>query len=280
MITPIFLILLGALEVALIALVVRSQVSLTRGFDLSVGAFPVVASAIYLVVTGVFNFGPLGALFISGSAILLLSIAWNFLLVGIITNRIGGDLLVLLVSLGVVVLVEGGIGIVRGPDREYASVGDLVFFSDNPPTYAAFALLLAVALGVLAWFRSSSSLALDLYGQNQIYAREVGIDARQLVLTLAIVNGVLLTAVGVANLLREGAAPGDGMELFLYGAAGALLLGSSSLRSAVIGGGIIGATTTGLQMFVSPVFIDMMAFAVIAVLLLFRGTARSLQGER
>jgi hypothetical protein len=70
------------------------------------------------------------------------------------------------------------------------------------------------------------------------------------------------------------------LSAFLYGAGAALLLPAPTLNATVLGGLILGTIYVIVQLIFNQSIADLILFAIVAALLLRRGTSRTVQGAR
>jgi len=279
----------GAIVFALAGIAVRIQYSLFRGFDFAV-AFAVVLSAeSFTSASGLFAGKPaVGVVACSGLGILvaiLVVVGWNSAIHRLFSahSKIGMALLVF--SLGVSTAISGFVGLVRGPGLRqpiWSPNQTQILPSSIIGLPAIYAIVCggAVVILVLLWASRRTGLALDLWAQNQDFAREIGIERSTLAPVTGVVTGLASGVVGCYFALAGGSTPEGGLSAFLYGAGAALLLPAPTLNATVLGGLILGTIYVIVQLIFNQSIADLILFAIVAYLLLRRGTSRTVQGAR
>jgi branched-subunit amino acid ABC-type transport system permease component len=287
--TLLSIIVSAAIAFALAGVAVRIQYSLFRGFDFAV-AFTVVLSAeSFTAASRAFTSTPIVGLVICsafgiGVAIVAV-VAWNSAIhyLWLAHSRLGMALLVC--SLGVSTAASGFVGLVRGPGLRQPSwlLNQAQVFPDSTiglPALYAITCGGTVVILVVLWASRRTGLALDLWAQNQDFAREIGIDRATLAPVCGVVTGLASGAVGCYFALAGGSTPEGGLSAFLYGAGAALLLPAPTLNATVLGGLILGTIYVIVQLIFNQSIADLILFAIVAALLLRRGTSRTVQGAR
>lgn len=280
------LILLEAMAFALLGVAVRIQHTLHRGFDLTVAVGVLVAAETLVAVAR--SLGAWSLLLATATACFVAAVllaSWNFALSKLRIDGAQSGMAVFVISLGLSGVVAGSVGFLRGPGlREvpvYTSpdhitrVGTLGF----PTAYGL--TICGIGLATIAvWSRQRTGYSLNLFGQDREFAEEVGLRRERLVLGGGAVAGFACGLAGCQQAMSGGSTPDVGMQLFLYGASSALLLPSPSYFAAAAGGAILGSALVLLQFLVSPNLAHLILFAGIAVLMVVRGTSRTVQGVR
>lgn len=283
------IIVASAIVFALAGIAVRVQYSLFRGFDFAV-AFAVVLSAeSFTGASRLFATRPaLGAAVCSGLGIAIaiaVVVAWNYSIGRLWSAHSGIGMALLVFSLGVSTAISGFVGLVRGPGLRQPSwslnqapvlLGSMIGL---PALYAITCGGVIVVLVVL-WASRGTGLALDLWAQNLDFAREIGVERSTLAPVCGVVTGLASGVVGCYFALAGGSTPEGGLSAFLYGAGAALLLPAPTLNATVLGGLILGTIYVIVQLIFSQSIADLILFAIVATLLLRRGTSRTVQGAR
>jgi len=215
---------------------------------------------------------------------IVLAVVWNT-----VVDRLWPDRLVLgsgvfILSLGFSTFVTGAVGLVRGPglrlppwDMPSWAFGNANF---GIPSAYGFISGLAACCGLIIWSRTRLGFAFDLWAQNQVFAIEIGISRRMLLIGTGISTGTLVGVAGAYGALANGSTPESGLSLFLYGAGAALLLPKPLLLSSLQGGLVLGILLVLAQLLISPSLATVVVFGAVASALLFRGTSRVSQGLR
>jgi branched-subunit amino acid ABC-type transport system permease component len=280
------LVIIQALAFALMGVAVRAQFSLFRGFDLMIGGYVLIASETFVLVSNHVPLpGGMGIFFATVSSVcatLLVALAWNVAIDRLWPNQGKLGTAVLLASLGGQTFVAGLIGAARGPGLVQSRL--LIGPSDLPilslPLVFGLVVLSIASIVVFVFLRSRVGHGLWLYGDNPEFAAEIGVERRRLIYSTSIIVGLLTASVGSYVAFSEGSRPEVGLNMFLYGAASALLLSAGTLRSAFVGGLILGAGHLALQLKLSFAAAEFILFVSVAVLLVVRGTSRSKEGVR
>jgi ribose/xylose/arabinose/galactoside ABC-type transport system permease subunit len=274
---------------SLAAFPVRTQLSLFKNFDFSIAAAILVASETFTVVARAIPFdGEVRALLGSGagvSAAIVVMVCWNGSFERLARRAAGGrEPNLFVVSLGLSVAVAGFVGLVRGPGLRQSDLNDLgrVMLGrevslDYPVAYA-FAMAAVVLGTAFVWLRSRSGLPVLLLSGDPAFAREIGIDRRELVVPAGIMSGFAAGAVGSYYALSSGSTIELGSTLFLYGAGAALIF--NGMRSFVWGGLVLGVLLVWLQQILAPAWATAVMFAGVVALVTFRGSSRLRQGLR
>jgi len=279
----------SAIAFALAGVAVRIQYSLFRGFDFAV-AFAVVLSAeSFTGMSSLFAARPaIGIVVSSGCGIavsVVVVLAWNCVIhrLWFAHSHIGMPLLVF--SLGVSTAISGFVGLVRGPGLRQPSwslnqapvlPGSMIGL---PALYAIVFGGTVITLGLL-WAGRRMGLALDLWAQNRDFALEIGVERAILAPVCGVVTGLASGVVGCYFALAGGSTPEGGLNAFLYGAGAALLLSAPTLNATVLGGLILGTVYVIVQLIFNQSIANLILFALVATLLLRKGTSRTVQGAR
>ena len=283
------IIVASAIVFALAGIAVRVQYSLFRGFDFAV-AFAVVLSAeSFTAASRLLATRPaLGVVVCSGISIAIaiaVVVAWNYSIDRLWSAHLEIGMVLLVFSLGVSTAISGFVGLVRGPGLRQPSwslnrapllLGSMI----GLPALYAIACGGVIVVLVVLWASRRSGLALDLWAQSQDFAREIGVERSTLAPICGVVTGLAAGVVGCYFALAGGSTPEGGLSAFLYGAGAALLLPAPRLNATVLGGLILGTIYVIVQLIFSQSIADLILFAIVATLLLRRGTSRTVQGAR
>lgn len=269
-----------------VGVAVRTQYSMFRGFDFMVGGLVLVCAEVFAWTGGLFPNHRWWGLVAAWLAALVMGLmgarTWNWVVLRIWGGhwKLGAAMFV--GSLGASTAVSGLIGLLRGPGLVQGPWG----FADLSVGTIAFVTLAGLVVNgatvAVLWgvHRSRRGFALVLYGQNPEFAMDVGVSARGAAGAASLVTGMSCGAVGGYLALADGSRPELSMLIFLYGAAAALLIPRPTLPSALLGGLLLGACHVLAQLFVSPAIAGMLLFAVVAMLILVRGSSRAVEGVR
>ena len=280
------LLLADGVVIGLAAAAVRCQLALFSGFDLGIAVAVLLAAETGVAVANVVVGGLGWDAILSCLAALLVGatfmVAWNLTLEGLRARR-GGAAPTFVISLGAVSVVAGGIGLLRGPGlRSTQGLGSVELASGRLSLSVVLACLVGVGaiFILLSWARKGSGLALELLGQDREFALEIGVESRELLVASGVAVGLSLGFVGWHYAWSSGSTPVLGFTTFLMATGGALLLPGKGLKSAVLGGILVGGARVLLEVLVDPVSSNALVFLAVFGLLLARGTSRTAQGAR
>lgn len=284
----ILLALTQGLIFAALGAAVRLQYSLFRGFDVVIAPIAVVSGETFLLTTRLFPHATLFALAVCTAVSIatgvVLAVAWNTVIDKLWPDRLVLGSGIFIVSLGFSTFVTGAVGLGRGPGLRLPSwdMPSLAFGNANfgIPSAYGFILGLAACSGLIIWSRTRLGFAFDLWAQNQVFATEIGISRRMLLIGTGVSTGTLVGVAGSYGALANGSTPESGLTLFLYGAGAALLLPKPLLLSSLQGGLALGILLVLAQLEISPSLATVLVFGAVTSALLFRGTSRVSQGLR
>jgi len=155
-----------------------------------------------------------------------------------------------------------------------------IFGADIQTYYIVIALVSLVMLVVLDRFVSKSKLGRSIraVAQDAETASLMGVNIDRTITLTFIIGGALGGVAGFMIALNTGAIYTMGFVPALKAFTAAVLGGIGNLRGAVIGGLLLGIVESLSVAFVNPAFIDVVAFAILVLVLLFRPTG--ILGER
>lgn len=276
-----------ALLIAAAALAVKTQLALFRGFDLGVAAAVLLAAESAISVAGLFPEGNGLALTVGAFAGALLAIAWmsgwNLAVTRLLKKHHSPGTFLFVFSLGTSTAMSALVGILRGPglqQMDYMDIGrQIVGIPLRSPTLG---VLVGVPLMALFLFllQQRSWLSIDLLAQDREFSLEIGVKPKRSAVAGAVMTGLSAAFVGWYMAFSSGSTPELGLQMFLLGAGGALLLPGSNLSNAILGGLMLGATHVLLQLLVAPSLSMAILFVGILILVAWRGTSRKAQGVR
>lgn len=268
----------SALFVAFCAVVARFQFTLLGGFDFTVAAGFTIAAELLIFFS---SRAPLcgstpfiGHVVIVGAAIGLARYGWSSLA---LRFSLSGDRArtIAVASLGVAAVVQGLIGLIRGPGlRELAlspTCPNSGLSGTGEPSLASALGVGVIGLVLLAlWRRTRSGFAFELYTENERFATSLGVHPSQLVAASAILTGILSASVGGYLVVLGGSTPQSGSLPFLLGTAAALLVASRSLIVTVLSGLMVGSALASLQLLFASTTATAVVLGAVIVQLGFR----------
>ena len=146
--------------------------------------------------------------------------------------------------------------------------------------YIVIAIVSLIMLVLLDRFVSKSKLGRSIraVAQDAETASLMGVNIDRTIALTFIIGGALGGVAGFMIALNTGAIYTMGFVPALKAFTAAVLGGIGNLRGAVIGGLLLGVVESLSVAFVDPAFIDVVAFAILVLVLLFRPTG--ILGER
>jgi branched-chain amino acid transport system permease protein len=134
----------------------------------------------------------------------------------------------------------------------------------------AFALVLATALALFV-SRSRHGRALRALAEDPYACGLLGISPARMSIATMFVSGALAGCAGLLLALQQsGVDPQSGDPLLLKAFAVIILGGVGSVPGAIVSAFVLAIAETATQVYISPSYVDGVAFALIIVLLLFR----------
>lgn len=268
---------------ALAAVMVRTQLTLTTGFDFSVAVVVGGCGEIFLGLGQLL--GGLGWVGWGASGLLTWGVGlvwmhgWNRLLVGSKGLQGATPQVVFLASLGASLAATGLVGLVRGPGlRQAPTLLPRVPLLDGDGVGLQAILFVVAGTALVGWVRwlgrRPVGYALALLAQDRQFAMELGVEPAGLARHAALVVGTLGAVIALYLVYSEGSTPTSGMPVFLYGASASLVLPRKSLGSAVIAGLLLGIAFVAAQLVMSHEAANALVFSLIGGILLARGSSR------
>lgn len=285
-----FLSLQASLIYGLAGISVRAAMTVSGGFDLVVAIAALASAEVIIAFANALEvktvLGYMGVISIGLVSAGLLGVFWSA------KEKLFGlkklsSLSVFIGSFGALIIAIGLVGILRGPGLKTieGSIGQTwdVFGTGHYIGSGTFVGLVVGCIALLlssVWLRSRRGYALRLYAMNPSFAQEVGVDGSSVVksgtIFACVCAGVAGSIVGIVG----GSTPELGMTVFLYGVGAALLFESKKMLFPLVAGLLFGIMQVGTQLILAPAWTQSLMFALIVVILLFRGTSRELSDVR
>ena len=284
------LVLIGtqvALVYVLAGTAVHLAMSVQGGFDLLPAVTAVLSAEVAMTLFGdrshVMLYG-IGELLVALLFVALSSYLWALAAVRLSAQGIDENG-IMLTSFGLLIVISGAIGALRGPGLVVADfvAGRSFVFDDiifSMTALLSIGLSLILLMGVLALRYTHTGYALRLYAMNPQFATEIGINKTRMRQAGLVLSGLLGAGAGLSTALVNGSTPELGLKVFLYGAGAALLFESRTLWAPIAAGILLGSTHVALQLIVAPAWAESLMFTGIIVLVVIKGSARSMGGIR
>lgn len=278
-----------ALVYVLAGMAVRLAMFVQGGFDLLPAVTAVLAAEVAIALFARYSnwvLQGIGGLLIALLVVILASYIWALATKHLFARGIDGNG-IMLTSFGLLILVSGVVGALRGPGLVAADfVAGRSIILDGGGIILSMAALLSIGLslallvGVLGFRHTNIGYALRLYSMNPQFAAEIGINKSQMRRTGLILAGLLGAGAGLSMALVNGSTPELGLKVFLYGAGAALLFESRTLWAPIAAGTLLGSAHVALQLVVAPAWAESLMFTGIVALVLAKGNGRDIGGNR
>lgn len=182
----------------------------------------------------------------------------------------------LVASIGVALLYRGALSFVWGtrlqgyglPAQRALSLGLFRITPVDIIVVVTASVLLAIVYVVL--FRTRTGIEMRAVADLPDLARVSGIDSRRVLRITWAMSGAITAVGGILLGTKIGVTPLLGWNILLAAFAATVLGSVGNPVGAVVGGVVIGITTEVSSVFVSPTYKEAIAFAILALLLIFR----------
>lgn len=192
-------------------------------------------------------------------------------------NKKASSLVLLMVSFGVLIIVEAGILIAFGADVKTINLlavaqGSQIGGIFITPLQAAIIVTSLVLLASFYWFfkKTRAGKLLQATADNQFLAQSLGIASKKIFSWVFILGSVLGAIAGILIGLEQNLEPTMGTGLMIKGFAGAIVGGIHSVPGAILGSFLLGAAENFGVWFLPSGYKDAISFTILFVFLLWR----------
>lgn len=272
------LFLLKGLLYALIAIPIRVSLALTRGFDLGVAAFTLLAAETLLFACT--RTSPPVAFIVVLIFTVLVTLTWYWLTNRVFSDDERGPTRILIAGLGLSGLASGLSGVLGGPGLRLPDLG-VPQAGIVPGSFIFAGITCAIAmLCYIVWASRRSGLGVRLMDQNRRFAYELGYKPTALSLPAGLVAGVSAASAGAGTAAIQGVSPSLGLQAFLIGAAAALLFRHFGFSRLLLAGIGLAAVEVLSSYFLSPALANFPLFLLVFFIIFMRGLDRVQAGDR
>jgi branched-chain amino acid transport system permease protein len=267
--------LLTGLVYGLMALGLSVIFGVVRVVNFAHGEMMTIAMYLAVVLFAAYGLDPLIAMVPIAGVLFALGYAMQASLINPFVNRPEHSQFILLVA--VALIMVNGLLIVFGPDARNVQtsysfdsflLGPLIV--DATKAYAG-GLAILVAAGLFAFFRSSRlGTAIRACADNYTGALVIGLDVKRLYALTFGIGAACVGAAGAMIVLLVDVTPALGPAYTLLAFVIVITGGLGSMPGALFGGVLIGVTEALAGLFFTPSAKGMFAFAILALVLLFR----------
>lgn len=156
----------------------------------------------------------------------------------------------LLITFGILMLIEDLIKLVFGGESRYASapcdaMGSLDIMGHTYSVYSLFVMAMALAAGLLIWWlmvKTRLGIMLRAIEMDREMAQAMGIPMRSLTITAFVIGSALAGLAGALVVPTSPAVLGMGMDPLIMAFIVVVIGGLGSLRGALLGSLIVGLT--------------------------------------
>ncbi|RJX35382.1 MAG: branched-chain amino acid ABC transporter permease [Desulfarculus sp.] len=180
----------------------------------------------------------------------------------------------LLMTFGILMLIEDGIKLLFGGQSRYASapfdaMGAIKIMGSTYPTYFLFVMLIAVVAGLFIWWlmvKTRLGIMLRAIEMDREMARAMGLPLRRLSVMAFVLGASLAGLAGALVVPTTPAVLGMGMDVLIMAFIVVVIGGLGSLKGAFIGSLVVGLTRSYTVAFFAE--LEMPLLFLIAVIIL------------
>ena len=156
----------------------------------------------------------------------------------------------LLITFGILMLIEDLIKLVFGGESRYASapfdaMGSIQIMGHTYPTYFLFVMAMAALAGIIIWWvmaKTKLGIMLRAIEMDRDMAQAMGIPMRRLTVTAFVLGAALAGLAGALVVPTTPAVLGMGMDVLIMAFIVVVIGGLGSLKGALVGSLLVGLT--------------------------------------
>lgn len=183
----------------------------------------------------------------------------------------------LLMTFGILMLIEDGIKLIFGGQSRYASapfdaMGSVKIMGSTYPTYFLFVMAVAVVAGLFIWWlmvKTRLGIMLRAIEMDRDMAQAMGIPMRRLTVVAFVLGAAFAGLAGALVVPTTPAVLGMGMDVLIMAFIVVVIGGLGSLKGAFIGSLIVGLTRSYTVAFFAELEMPLL-FLIAVVILIIR----------